>query len=301
MYEGLWLSRDRWFTATTVVVITIGLLAGALCLPPAEAVPSDTFTVGIHLKVYEIEMLLSTEEDTTRVVPGWVDMGNMLPGETVAVYISATGYQDMYATADPNYLRFEREGRQYFNLTVVLMEDAPIDQDFDIVVSAEAKTYLKSALSMVELHVSITYQLTATATLVSFPDEVRPGQSAKGSVLVTNTGSVYGEYELHVVLDQDSVAEGVGFDIVAWLTPGFYEEFDFHLDVADDAAPGSHKVTIELWAVTQYETKERLDSFDVRVEVEDSQGISGGTMAVLAVAIALVAALAIAVMLRRKA
>jgi len=116
------LSRDRWFTATTVVVITIGLLAGALCLPPAEAVPSDTFTVGIHLKVYEIEMLLSTEEDTTRVVPGWVDMGNMLPGETVAVYISATGYQDMYATADPNYLRFEREGRQYFNLTVVLME-----------------------------------------------------------------------------------------------------------------------------------------------------------------------------------
>ena len=295
--------ETRSFIGPAVIAISACLLIGTFTVPPTRAVPSDTFTVGLNLQVYDIKMLLSSDKNTSKIVPGWVDVNDMLRGETVAVYLSATSYRDLYAIPEPQVLFFDRDGRQYLNLTVVLMEGSPIDADYNLVVSAEGKTYLHSELSMVTLHVSVTYTLSATAELVSFPAEVTPGESATGTLLVTNTGSVYGEYELRAVSDPDSIAENIGFTIEADLTPGFYEDFEFTVDVAKDAPPGSHMIMVDLWAVTQDGNGERLDSFNMEVRVvDDDEGI-GGTILVAMTLVTVIALVAIvgAISLRRKA
>ncbi|MCK4971572.1 MAG: hypothetical protein KAS77_13640, partial [Thermoplasmata archaeon] len=85
----------------------------------ASSLPSSSFTVGVTLDTYAIEMLVSTEEDTKDVVLGWVNVDNMKPGETVSVQLSASGYHDIYAMPDPVWFAFEQDGKRYFNLTVV--------------------------------------------------------------------------------------------------------------------------------------------------------------------------------------
>ena len=71
----------------TILVIT-GLLLGSLStIETASSMPSSSFTVGVTLDKYAIEMLVSTEEDTKDVILGWVNVDNMKPGETVSVQL----------------------------------------------------------------------------------------------------------------------------------------------------------------------------------------------------------------------
>ena len=43
-------------------------------------------------------------------------------GETVSVQIDITGYHDIYGYPEPGHFIFESDGRQYLNLTLVLIE-----------------------------------------------------------------------------------------------------------------------------------------------------------------------------------
>jgi hypothetical protein len=284
--------------------VALAVLVGLIILPgasvPVGSSPSGNFGVGLHLEEYSIEMLLSTEQDTVRVVPGWVDVTDMRLGETVSVQLSSTGYYYLYAGPDPQWFLFERDGRQYFNLTLTLKEDAPLYEDNKILLSATAKTYLDQAISDVELVVTLTFQFTATASLVTRPPEAGPGGVSEGVLKVTNTGSIYGVYHLKVASDPDSVVTDVSFRWEADLTPGFYDDFPFRVEVAGDAPSGKHRVTIEVWGTTQYDTGDLMDTFTVEVQVSESSWLGTGTALVSAIVIvAIIGAAAYA--LRRKA
>ena len=258
----------------------------------------SNFDVGIHLEKYDIEMIVSTEQDTVRVIPGWVDMSNMRPGETVSVEIYSTGYRDLYAGPDPPSMIFERDGRQYFNLTVTLLEDAPISDEYDLMVSANAKTFIDGAISDVELIIRPVYHISATANVAAKPGEAAPGEETTGMIKVTNTGSIYGEYRLTKVSDPDSVVDEIAFTKEAELTPGFYEDFEFRIRIAQDAAPGKHQVTVDLWATTQYDVGGPMDTFTVEVDVTESTGVGTGIMIVAVIAIIVIIGVA-AFLLRR--
>ena len=282
----------------TILVFTGLLLGSVSTIETASSLPSSSFTVGVTLDKYVIEMLVSTEEDTKDVILGWVNVDNMKPGETVSVQLYANGYHDLYATPDPVWFTFERDGRRYFNLTVVLKEDAPITEEFEVVVSAEGKTYLTSALSYVELVVKPIFQLSATAKVASKPVEAAPGGTTKGRLLVTNTGSIYGQYNLQMVSDPDGVVEEVAFTRESDLTPGFYEDFEFRIEIAEDAEPGIHRVTIALWANTQYVVSGHMDTFTVEVHVTERSGGVSGTLLVSVIAI--IAIIGVAAFLLRR-
>ncbi len=291
---------DRTGIGPIVVLLMVLLVLGPLLSIPTRSTPTSNFGVGVHLDEYSIEMLVSTEKDQQYKILGWVDVSNMRPGETVAVTIEASGYNDIYGTPDPNYLRYERDGRQYFNLTVTLKEDAPIHEDFEIVVSAEGRTYLDYEISYVELTVTPTFQFTATANVIDVPGETEQGGEAKGVLRVTNTGSIYGEYSLELASGPDSVVNEVRFTRPSDLTPGFHDDFPFVLELAEDAPTGKHRVTIELWGETQYETSGLLDTVTVEVRVREAS--IGGAGSLIAVLLVIVAAVGVATyVLRRKA
>jgi uncharacterized membrane protein len=245
-------------------------------------------------------MLVSTEEDTIRVLLGWVDVGNMRPGETVSVQISTTGQHNLYAGADPPNMIFDRDGRQYFNLTITLLEDSPITDYFELMVTAIGKTVLDQAVSDVELTIYPIFQISATANLVLKPNEAGPGEEVTGMVKITNTGSIYGEYRLTKVSDPDSVVDELAFTREAELTPGFYEDFEFRIRIADDAPPGEHQITVEVWASTQYDTGNAMDTFTVQVTVSEEAGIGIGSILVSSIVIIAVIVIG-AFVLRRKA
>ena len=268
---------------------------------PSNAVPSSDYSVGLHMDEYYIRMQVSTEKDTVYVVPGWVDINDMRMGETVSVKLSCTGYADLYAGPDPPHLIFERDGRQFFNLTITLLEDAPIDYLNEILLTADAKTYLDQAMAYAELTVEPIYEISATARVVNAPARAAPGEETTGVLKVTNTGTIYGEYYLTKASDPDKVVDEISFarSREAELTPGFYDDFDFRIKIADDAPPGKHRVTIDLWATTQYDTGGSMDTFTITVTVTEEPVYSSGTVTVAILLV--IALLAIATyMLRRK-
>jgi uncharacterized membrane protein len=89
----------------------------------------------------------------------------------------------------------------------------------------------------------------------------------------------------------------VRFTRPADLTPGFHEEFPFVLEIAEDAPAGKHKVTIELWGSTQYETSDLLDTFTVEVNVAEDPSVTPGTF--LVIIIIVIVAVLIVVIRRR--
>jgi hypothetical protein len=186
----------RSWTSHTFLVITIVVLVLSSVPQSISANATSNFGVGIHLQKYSVEMLVSTEQDTVLVIPGWVDVGNMRPGETVSVEITATGHHYLYAGSDPPHMIFEGDGRQYFDLTLTLIEDSPITDSYEIIVTAIGKTVLDQAVSDVELVVYPDFQITATVDLVGKPTMVGPGEETTGTLRITNTGSIWGEYRL---------------------------------------------------------------------------------------------------------
>ena len=301
MTQGVGPTGCRLVRTTLTALIILGLSTGCTFnLEMVASIPSESFTVGIGLESYAVTMLVSTEEDTIRILQGWVDVHHMKPGETVTVQIEATGYYNLYTEADPFHFRFEDDGRQFLNFTVVLKEDAPITDDFHILISAEAKTYLHSTNAYTELVVTPTFQITADAEITSRPSEGTPGESTTGKLLITNTGSIYGEYQLKVASDPDDVVEEVGFTREADLTPGFHEEFEFTIVLSENAEPGTHTVTISLWAHTQYDLEEQVDTITLNVRV--TKPPSSVNITFLASLLVILSAIAIAAfVLRRKA
>jgi hypothetical protein len=290
---------------STVIVLT---LLSIILVPgwPGQfgsASGMSNFNVAIDLEVYHIEMVVSTEHDTSQVVPGWVDVTNLRVGETLSVQLLcrlSSGFNDLYAAPDPSHMIFERNGRQYFNLTATMLEDAPITDDYQLILSAEAKTYIDYANSFVELKITPNGEISATADVASRPSEASPGGTATGELLVTNTGSIYGEYSLLIVDDPGSVVDEIAFTRGAELTPGFYEEFEFRVEVTEDASPGTHEVSVQLWASTQYDTGGPMDTFTMEVRVADPSGGVSGTL-IISVIVILAVLGAAAFLVRRKA
>ncbi|UCC92187.1 MAG: hypothetical protein JSW25_05800 [Thermoplasmata archaeon] len=254
--------------------------------------------MGIHLQKYSVEMLVSTEQDTVLVIPGWVDVGNMRPGETVSVDITSTGHHYLYAGPDPPHMIFERDGRQYFNLTLTLVEDSPITESYEIIVTAIGKTVLDQAVSDVELVVYPDFQITATVNLVAKPPKVSPGGETTGTLRITNTGSIWGEYRLTKKDDPEFIVERIRFTREAELTPGFHDDFEFKVEVTEDAEPGNHRIVIEVWASTQYDTGAPMDTFTMEVIVEEETGMTTGTL--LALTILVIAFIGVATFLLRR-
>jgi len=285
-----------WWARTCVMVISIALAMPLVAAHPEPSPSASSYTIGLNLETYSIEMLISTEEDTKAVIQGWVDVNDMRPGETVSVQIECTGFTDLYAYPEPGFFTFERDGRQYFNLTFVLLEDTPPQDYFNLVLSATGKTLLNQVISFKEMIITPVFLLSAESILVSLPEEASPGEAPLGTLMISNTGSIYSEYRLVVVSDPDLVVDEVGFHEEAELTPGFYDEFEFYITIVEDAAPGTHSVYIELWAHTHYEIGDVMDTFTIKVQVEDtSTGPTGpllllvvGTLALVGVAAYLV-------------
>ncbi|NOQ53636.1 MAG: hypothetical protein GQ558_03415 [Thermoplasmata archaeon] len=251
-----------------------------------EPSPSvSSFTVGLNLETYSIEMMISTEEDTKTSIKGWVNVNDMRPVETVSVQIESTGFRDLYAYPEPGFFIFERDGKQYFNLTLVLLEDTPPQDYFDLVISATAKTPLNQVISFQEMIVTPVFLLSAESILVSLPEDAPPGETPLGTLRITNTGSIYSEYRLVVVSDPDLVVDEIGFYERAELVPGFYDEFEFYIAIVEDATTGTHSVDIELWAHTQYEIGDVMDTFTIEVQVEDTSSSVTGPLLLLVVGI----------------
>ena len=95
------------------------------------------------------------------------------------------------------------------------------------------------------------------------------------------------------------VVEEVAFTREPDLTPGFYEDFEFRIEIAEDAEPGIHRVTIALWANTQYDTSGHMDTFTMEVHVTDKSGGVSGTLLVSVIVIIAILGVA-AFLLRRK-
>jgi hypothetical protein len=287
---------------TALTILTLLCLVGALGENPVSAIPASDFTVDLHLDEYDVKMPVSTEQDTTYRIPGWVDVNDMRVGETVSVHLTCTSYADLDAGADPPEMVFGGDGRQHFNLTLLLREDSPIDTIYYLHLAASGETLIDSATADADLTVEPIYRISATAELARKPGSVAPGGETRGIVRVTNTGTILGEYYLEPSSDPDSVVFDVAFTS-SWeaeLTPGFNDEFEFRVNIADDAPPGDHEVTFELWGTTQYDTGEPLDTFTVVISVDEEQGIP---MTALTIAIILILGVVIvtAFLLRRKA
>jgi hypothetical protein len=288
----------RSWTSHTFLVITIVVLVLSSVPQSISANATSNFGVGIHLQKYSVEMLVSTEQDTVLVIPGWVDVGNMRPGETVSVEITATGHHYLYAGSDPPHMIFEGDGRQYFDLTLTLIEDSPITDSYEIIVTAIGKTVLDQAVSDVELVVYPDFQITATVDLVGKPTMVGPGEETTGTLRITNTGSIWGEYRLSKKDDPGYIVKRIRFTREAELTPGFHDDFEFEIEVEDDAEPGKHKVVVEVWATTQYDTGAPMDVFTVEVTVEEKTGMTTATT--LAVTLIIIALIGVATFLMRR-
>ena len=289
-----------WCARTCVMVMSIALAMPLVVAYPEPSPPVSSFTVGLNLETYSIEMLISTEEDTKAVIQGWVDVNDMRPGETVSVQIESTGFHDLYAYPEPGFFIFERDGRLYFNLTLVLLEDPPPQDYFDLVISATGKALLNQVVSFQEMIVTPVFLLSAESILVSLPEEASPGEAPLGTLRITNTGSIHSEYRLVVVSDPDLVVDEIGFHEEAELVPGFYDEFEFYIAIVEDAAPGTHSVDIELWAHTHYEIGDVMDTFTIEVQVEDTSPGGTGPLLLLVVGILAIGGIA-AHLYRRKA
>jgi hypothetical protein len=68
--------------------------------------------------------------------------------------------------------------------------------------------------------------------------------------------------------------------------------------VEDDAEPGKHKVVVEVWATTQYDTGAPMDVFTVEVTVEEKTGMTTATT--LAVTLIIIALIGVATFLMRR-
>ncbi len=267
---------------------------------PVSPEPTSDFTVGLHLDEYYVRMYVSTEHDVNHVLPGWVDVNDMRVGETVLVEVTSTSSHGVYAGADPPNLRFERDGRQYFNLTITMLEDSSLDEVSHLIVSADGRTYIDYATASVELEVEHVYEISATALVTRNPTKAEPGEETLGVLMVTNTGTIYGEYHLEKVSDPDSVVDEIVFarSREVELTPGFYEDFEFRIKISDDAPPGKHEITVDLWATTQYDTGDPMDTFAVEVIVAEAP--HDPTSIILPLIIIITAIAVVVVVIRRR-
>ncbi len=267
----------------------------------AASSPSATFTVGLHLDSYHVRMPVSTEQDTAYKLPGWVDVNDMRVGETVYVDLFCTSYTELDAGPDPPHMVFEKDGRHHFNLSLILKEDSSIDTIYHLHMSANAETLIDSATADVDLTVEPIYEISATAELIRKPGRAAPGDVTKGTVRVSNTGTIFGEYYLEQASDPDDVVFDVAFtrSWEAELTPGFHDDFEFRINLADDAPKGEHKVTFQLWGTTQYDTGEPLDTFTVVISITEDDSIPIWTLS-MALILIITLVIVTALLLRRK-
>jgi hypothetical protein len=226
----------------------------------------------------------------------------MRPTETVSVQLDVGGFHDLYAMPEPGGFFFERNGRQHFNLSIVLKEDAPLHEDhYEILVTATGKTLLDQEIADCLLTIVPVFSISASANLVTPPNEVGPGDMAFGVINVHNTGSIYSEYQLKVASDPDDVVEEIRFEKEAELTPGFWEEFDVVVVVAEDASPGRHQVELIVTANTQYDVWQDVATLTIEVEVaETGTALSSPVFVAMVILLVVVGVAATAFLLRRK-
>lgn len=293
----------RVYATTALLLLT--LVAFTPCLQTG-ATPQSDYTVGIDIERQYVEMLVSSEHDVHTTIQGWVTVNDMRVGETVSVDITCTGGYYIFAGADPPHQTFDRDGRQYFNLTVTLIEDAGVMEESGVidevklVVTAVGKTYIDQAVSDVELVVRPVLHISADARVMRQPGPLGPGEDSKGLLRITNTGEIIGQYRLEIASDPDEVLFEAVFVINPSVGPGDRGDFEIRITTHDDAEPGKHEVTVELWALTQYDTGRPMDTFVVEVNVEDEGMEMDSTVVILIMIVVVIAALA-TYRLRRKA
>jgi len=270
----------------------------------AEATPSDELLeIDLTLEAAEVEMTVSTQELTELNVLGWVVMSKKPPGETIAVNLEVMpqGQYNIAAGAYPNALYFFYTGKQYFNLTIRLREDTPPGKEYLLDVDATAESKIAYDGDTFHLKIVTIPDLWGDAQMLEHPADAEPGGTTRGTVQVVNTGTRYCSYRMSVFQDPNAVVESVRFNARVEMKPNWVEQVPFDLTIAESTLPGEYNIVMALLVVHDDGSTAIVDQFNVHVTVDEAEEVTTFPYVAVSVVAVMVAGLAIAIMLRRKA
>lgn len=271
--------------------------------PGSSASPNDDrVDVEIELEMSYIEMAVSTQDYTERTVQGWVEMVKKPPGENLEVHLSVKqhGQYVLGTYVAPPSLFFFYVGTQYFNVSIRFQEDTPPGFEYLVDVDAEVESHLGGDLDTFHLTVVTVPELDGEASMFVQPKGAMPGDSTEGIVDITNTGTMYAQYQISISLDENGVIETAGFDNKLEMTPNWVEKVPFDIKISESASPGEYDIVMTLEVVHDDGSTAIVDTFDVHIEVMKETSDTALPYTAIMVVSVLILVFVIAILLRRR-